>query len=731
MDRKEKIFEYIKSKEYIPLKLDEMAAVLCVPEEDMAEFSNILNELLSEGRIILSKKKRYLLSDKKIISGTILCNAYGYYGFLKPDDENEEEIFVSGEKLGGALHGDRVLVVVDLENPSSGKREGHIYKIIERGAERLTCVVSKEKKNVFEAKPDNKRIYRKIFIKKADMQDAVVGDRVLIEVVNITDEEIFGIVTKNLGDSDEIRSNIDALTEEYFIKSEFDSETIDEAEKAPKRASVKEIEKRLDLRDKTIFTIDGDDARDFDDAVSVDVIDGKYLLGVHIADVTHYVTENSALDKEAFLRGTSVYLPDRVIPMIPEKLSNGICSLNPRVNRLTLSVFMRIDEDGNIEFDSLKKSVIRSSERLTYDEVADMLEGKKSIKKYEYLMPDLLNMQKLAKILYKRRKKRGSINFDFPEAKIVTDDFSNPVGIVKSERRISHKIIEEFMLAANETVAEFAFWAEIPFVFRVHEPPTVEKTQSFNSFLMNFGYSLKGKIDEDNSVHPKAFQQIAEKIKGTREEMMISTYMLRSLMKADYRPENLGHFGLAAKYYCHFTSPIRRYPDLIIHRILKAYIDGWDSGKYSKLVGSAAEHSSKTEQNAEHCERDVSDMMKAAYMSQYIGEEFEATVSSVTGFGIFAELDNTVEGLIRLADMRDDFYEFDEGRRCIRGKRHLKEYKIGDRLNAVLVRASISDRQVDFVRSEDFDGKIKDEPKTPKPKPKRKKKPKFKRKRKR
>ncbi len=731
MDRKEKIFEYIKSKEYIPLKLDEMAAVLCVPEEDMAEFSNILNELLSEGRIILSKKKRYLLSDKKIISGTILCNAYGYYGFLKPDDENEEEIFVSGEKLGGALHGDRVLVVVDLENPSSGKREGHIYKIIERGAERLTCVVSKEKKNVFEAKPDNKRIYRKIFIKKADMQDAVVGDRVLIEVVNITDEEIFGIVTKNLGDSDEIRSNIDALTEEYFIKSEFDSETIDEAEKAPKRASVKEIEKRLDLRDKTIFTIDGDDARDFDDAVSVDVIDGKYLLGVHIADVTHYVTENSALDKEAFLRGTSVYLPDRVIPMIPEKLSNGICSLNPRVNRLTLSVFMRIDEDGNIEFDSLKKSVIRSSERLTYDEVADMLEGKKSIKKYEYLMPDLLNMQKLAKILYKRRKKRGSINFDFPEAKIVTDDFSNPVGIVKSERRISHKIIEEFMLAANETVAEFAFWAEIPFVFRVHEPPTVEKTQSFNSFLMNFGYSLKGKIDEDNSVHPKAFQQIAEKIKGTREEMMISTYMLRSLMKADYRPENLGHFGLAAKYYCHFTSPIRRYPDLIIHRILKAYIDGWDSGKYSKLVGSAAEHSSKTEQNAEHCERDVSDMMKAAYMSQYIGEEFEATVSSVTGFGIFAELDNTVEGLIRLADMRDDFYEFDEGRRCIRGKRHLKEYKIGDRLNVVLVRASISDRQVDFVRSEDFDGKIKDEPKTPKPKPKRKKKPKFKRKRKR
>lgn len=731
MDRKEKIFEYIKSKEYIPLKLDEMAAVLCVPEEDMAEFSNILNELLSEGRIILSKKKRYLLSDKKIISGTILCNAYGYYGFLKPDDENEEEIFISGEKLGGAVHGDRVLAVVDLENPSSGKREGHISKIIKRGTERLTCVVSKEKKNVFEAKPDNKRIYRKIFIKKSDMQDAVVGDRVLIEVVNITDEEIFGIVTKNLGNSDEIRSNIDALTEEYFIKSEFDPETIEEAEKAPKRASVKEIEKRLDLRDKTIFTIDGDDARDFDDAVSVEMVDGKYLLGVHIADVTHYVTENSALDKEAFLRGTSVYLPDRVIPMLPEKLSNGICSLNPRVNRLTLSVFMRIDEDGNIEFDSLKKSVIRSSERLTYDEVADMLEGKKSIKKYEYLMPDLLNMQKLAKILYKRREKRGSINFDFPEARIVTDDFSNPVGIVKSERRISHKIIEEFMLAANETVAEFAFWAEIPFVFRVHEPPTVEKTQSFNSFLMNFGYSLKGKIDEDNSVHPKAFQQIAGKIKGTREEMMISTYMLRSLMKADYRPENLGHFGLAAKYYCHFTSPIRRYPDLIIHRILKAYIDGWDSGKYSKFVGSAAEHSSKTEQNAEHCERDVTDMMKAAYMSQYVGEEFEATVSSVTGFGIFAELDNTVEGLIRLADMKDDFYEFDEGRRCIRGKRHLKEYKIGDRLNVVLVRASISERQVDFVRSEDFDGKIKDEPKTPKPKPKRKKKPKFKRKRKR
>lgn len=730
-ERKEKILKYIKSKEYLPLKFDEMAAVLCVPEEDFDELSNILDELVKEGRVKLTKKKRYQPTDDDIISGTLLCNAYGFYAFFKPDDENEEEIFITGEKLNGAMHTDRVLVSIDIKNPSSGKREGHVIKILERGIKRTTGIIKREKKNTFLVEPDNKKIYQNIIINKTDAQDANVGDRVLAEVTDYANDTLFGIVTKNLGSGDEIRSNVEAIIEEYSIKQEFFEETIIEAEKAPKRVSPKEIEKRLDLRDKTIFTIDGDDARDFDDAVSVEMVGDKYLLGVHIADVTHYVKEGSSLDAEALLRGTSVYLADRVIPMLPKTLSNGICSLNPKVNRLTLSVFMKIDKQGNVEFESLKKSVIRSCERLTYNDVADMLEGKKSIAKYEYIMPDLLNMQKLAEILYKRRQKRGSINFDFPEAKVITNDFGEPVDIVKTERRVSHKMIEEFMLIANETVAELAFWGELPFVYRVHEPPTIEKVQDFNRFLINFGYGLKGKIDEDNPVHPKAFQQVAEKIKGTREEIMISTYMLRSLMKADYRPENLGHFGLAAKYYCHFTSPIRRYPDLMIHRILKSYIDGWDSDKFSEIVKEASKNSSDREQAAEYCERDVDDMMKAAFMSQFLGESFNATVSSVTGFGMFVELENTVEGLIRLADMKDDYYEYDEPSRTIRGKRSLKEYKIGDKIDVVLVRTNLLERQIDFVREEDFDGTIKEERKPQKLNPKRKYKSKFKRKRKR
>ena len=730
-DRKEKILRYIKSKEYLPLKIDEMAAVLCVPEEDFLEFSKILDELVQEGRVKLSKKKRYQPSESEIISGMLLCNAYGYYAFLKPDDENEEEVFISGEKLNGAMHTDKVLVMVDIKNPASGKREGHVTKIIERGIKRATGIIKRERKNVFLVEPDNKKIYANALIKKEDAQDSDVGDRVVFEVRGYSDNTLSGIVTKNLGSGDEIRSNVEAIIEEHSIKQEFDEETVNEADNAPKRVSPKEIEKRLDLRDKTIFTIDGDDARDFDDAVSVEMVGEKYLLGVHIADVTHYVTDGSSLDKEALLRGTSVYLADRVIPMLPKTLSNGICSLNPKVNRLTLSVFMKIDKNGNIEFESLKKSVIRSCERLTYNDVADMLEGKKTIKKYEYIMPDLLRMQELAQILYKRRQKRGSINFDFPEAKIITDDFGEPVDIIKVERRISHKMIEEFMLAANETVAELAFWAEIPFVYRVHEPPTIEKTQDFNRFLIIFGYGLKGKIDEDNPVHPKAFQQVAEKIKGTKEEIMISTYMLRSLMKADYRSENEGHFGLAAKYYCHFTSPIRRYPDLMIHRILKAYIDGWDSDKYSEIVKEASKQSSDREQAAEYCERDVDDMMKAAFMSQFLGYAFEATVSSVTGFGMFVALENTVEGLIRLADMKDDYYEFDDATKTIKGKRGLKEYKIGDKIDVVLVRTNLLERQIDFVREEDFDGRIKEERKPLKVKPKRKNKTKFKRKRKR
>ncbi|MDY3929232.1 MAG: ribonuclease R [Clostridia bacterium] len=704
MDRKERIYSYIKSSEYIPLKEEEMRCVLGVPPEDHEKFSLLLNELESEGKIVKTKKNKYLsLAASNMVCGTLSCSAYGKFGFVTPKDENADDIFINADKLGDAYHNDFVLAAIDVKNPRNGKSEGHIVKILKRGTERITGIV-KSVNNTIRIIPDNRKIYADIHIN--NYSDCAVGDRLLAQITGYPQSGIINAcIIKNLGSGDELKSNTEAIINEHCIKEEFDKETLDEASVAPKRVSQKEISKRLDLRDELIITIDGDDARDFDDAVSVKKNnDGTYNLGVHIADVTSYVTAGSALDKEAFERGTSVYLADRVIPMLPVELSNGICSLNPHVNRLTLSVFMTVDENGDIKLDKIAKTVIRSSERMTYNDVASLLEepSKKLLKKYEYLLPMLKDMKDLAAILHKRREKRGSINFDFPESKVIVNDMGEPIDIIKTERKISHKIIEEFMLVANETVAEFAFWAEMPFVYRVHEAPSPEKTAEFNRFILNFGYSLKGKNDKDNPVHPKAFQQILDNISGSDEELMISTYMLRSLMKAEYKPENLGHFGLAAKYYCHFTSPIRRYPDLMIHRIIKDYLDSKPLDLYYPIVYDASENSSKAEREAEYCERDVDDLMKAAFMSAKIGEVFDARVSSVTGFGIFVQLENTVEGLIRLESMKDDYYEFDEASRTVTGRRHSKVYSVGTVLKVVLVRCDLLSRQIDFVRKEDY-----------------------------
>lgn len=706
MDRKERIFQYINSKEYIPLPKPELAAVLCVPNEDMDEFSQLLDELISEGKIFLTKKKRYDSTSRAgFIRGKLSCSPNGRFGFVIPDDGGED-IFIVPNGFLDAYNSDTVLTVIDTKNPKNKKSEGHITKIIKRGNQTLCGVIKSFDGEYFHISPDNLKIYASLRVKAENSMGADIGQRVLMTITEYPKEgEIHAAVTKILGNSNDLKSNIEAIIEEHSIKQEFDTKTLDEAKNSPKRVTQKEIEKRLDLRDKLIITIDGDDARDFDDAVSVEKCgEDEYLLGVHIADVTEYVKEGTALDNEAFLRGTSVYLADRVIPMLPVELSNGICSLNPKVNRLTLSVFMRITKSGEITLDKISKTVIRSSERMTYNDVADLLENPTPalLKKYEYLMPHLYNMRDVAKILYNRREVRGSINFDFPESHIKVDDEGNPIEIIKTERRISHKIIEEFMLAANETVAELAFWAELPFVYRVHEPPTPDKTTEFNRFIMNFGYSLKGKFDKDNPIHPKAFCQVIEKIKGSDEEEMISTYMLRSLMKAEYKCENLGHFGLAAKYYCHFTSPIRRYPDLLIHRILKRFIDGEDTSAFSHITPAAAKNSSDTEIEAEYCERDVDDLMKTAFMQEFIGDEFEAVVSSVTSFGVFVRLENTVEGLIRLDSMKDDFYEYSEDEKLVRGTKTQNEIRIGTRLLVVLVNCDIMTRRIDFVRSEDF-----------------------------
>lgn len=709
MERKEKVLAYIQSREYIPLKLDEMATVLDVPEEDKGELEAILNTLCADGDIYTTKKERYIAVDDKncTVSGKLNCNAKGYFGFIICEGE---DVYIAGDDMADALHGDKVLA--RLKNTrKGGRREGYIIRVLERGNETVVGTIYKIKNGYYCMRPDNRRIYTKISIEPEKLMNAEIGDRVSVNIIKYSDSgKVFGEVTSVLGEEHDLKSCVEGIILENHIKQFFDNETLAEADSISDTVSW--TGDREDLRNKLIFTIDGDDARDFDDAVSLDITeDGNYMLGVHIADVSEYVTEKSALDREAYERGTSVYLPDRVIPMLPEKLSNGICSLNPNTDRLTLSVFMEIDGEGTVINHRLTKAVICSKERMTYNNVNTMLESDSEMcERYSHLLPTIKSMEKLASILHNKRVKRGAINFDFPESRIVVNEDGEPIDIQREIRGISNKIIEEFMLAANETVAEYAFWAEIPFIYRNHEAPSEDKIAAFNAFLLNFGLSIKGKIDRDNPVKPKALQQILDKAENTPEERIISRNMLQSLMKAKYSDECLGHFGLAAKYYCHFTSPIRRYPDLEIHRILKAFIDGrLDENMMHNLKGyvsAASVRSSECEVNAEYAERDCDDLMKAAYMSSLVGESFEGVISGITNFGMFVELDNSVEGLIRLENMTDDYYEFDENSSSLIGKRKKRVYTIGNNVKVVLAHTDILLRQIDFVLERDFSERV-------------------------
>lgn len=716
MERKEKILSYLTSKEYIPLNFRELLVVLDVPQSDEAEFLAILDELCTEGKIYTTKKGRYtaVANEPMTLVGQLSCNAKGHFGFVICDDESEEDIFVSGEDMGNALHSDKVLVRLDKSKDKLHHRQGHIIKVLGRGNKTVVGVIYKEKDGYFHLRPDSRRIYKKISIAPEKAMTAHVGDRVAADITTYSESgKVFGEIISVLGDEQSLKGCIEGIIFSNKIKQEFDRETILEADKIPESVDEGQLEGREDLREMLIFTIDGDDARDFDDAVSLTILEnGNYYLGVHIADVSEYVTDGSALEQEAYERATSVYLADRVIPMLPERLSNGICSLNPNVDRLTLSMFMEITGDGNIVNHKLCKTVIRSKERMTYNNVNKILEDNDSelCERYNYMLPTLKLMEALAQILREKRDKRGAIQFDFPESRIVVNEDGEPIEIAKEIRGTSNKMIEEFMLAANETVAEYAFWSEIPFIYRNHEAPSIEKITAFNNFIMHFGLSFKGKIDRDNPIHPKALQKILDDVAGTPEERIVSSTMLQSLMKAKYNEFNSGHFGLAAKYYCHFTSPIRRYPDLAIHRILKEFIDGrLDESKLSYLssyTAAASNHSSDCEMNAEHAERDVDDLMKAAYMSGFIGETFEGIVANVTSFGMFVELENSVEGLIRVENMSDDYYEFDEHAHALVGRRKKRIFTTGDSVKVVLAHTDMLLRQIDFVLEKDATKKI-------------------------
>lgn len=696
MDRKERILEYMKSTDYLPLKREELIAVLGVPKSDEAEFDALLAELMHEGRVLPVRKSRYRAAEKDVCAGKIRCNKHGFFAFAEATD-GKGEIFIGGEDLNDAVDGDFVAIMLIKSKEKGHMRDGKVIKVLERANKTVTGVITKANKSTFFVKPDNNGIY--VQITAPVTKKAAVGDRVVLEVKEYSKSgDMSCEIIANLGRADDFKSCIEAAIHNYGVKKEFDPETLNEAANVEKE--ITDIGTRRDLRDLLTFTIDGDDARDFDDAVSCERLENNnFLVGVHIADVTHYVKEGSALDREAYERGTSVYLADRVIPMLPRELSNGICSLNPDVDRFTLSVFMEIDKTGNVLSHELVKAVIHSKKRLTYNIALELLEGEDEDLKKEYrkILPTLKRMKRVANYLNKKRVKRGSINFDFPEAKVIVDESGEPKDIEICQRNVAHKIIEEFMLAANETVAEYAFWAQIPFVYRVHEAPENEKIESFLKFASNFGIKVKGRTDKEGGIHPKTLQKITEQIKGMPEEEMISRYMLRSLMKAEYRPENLGHFGLAAKFYCHFTSPIRRYPDLTVHRILKDFLDGKPLDKYEAFTAEAAKHSSKTERDAEMLERDVDDIMKAQYMRRYIGETFPARVSGTVKFGIFAELENSVEGLIRLENLHDDYYVYDEEKRIIVGERRHHTYRIGDAISVMVAKCDVLDGSIDFL----------------------------------
>ena len=701
MSTKEKLIEFMKEKAYKPMKKNELANIFEIKEEEYNDFYNLLNEMEKEGLIVKTRKEVYGIPEKmNLLVGVIQGNSNGF-GFLIPENKEYNDVFISPKDMNGALNKDKVIIRLKRKGKEGKKPEGEVIRILKRENKEIVGTFERSKNFGFVVADDDK-IHTDIFIPKSEFNGAKDDDKVVVEITKWPEKRRSpeGKIIEVIGNINDVGTDILSIVKKHNLKEKFPQEVIDEAEAIPEEIPKSEIDRRLDLRDKTIFTIDGADAKDLDDGVSLEILDnGNFELGVHIADVSHYVKQYSPLDNEALKRGTSVYLVDRVIPMLPEKLSNGVCSLNPNVPRLTLSVFMEINKDGKVINHRIKESVIESKARMTYEDVSNILENndKELIEKYSDLVDNFRNMEKLSKILRQKREKRGSIDFEFDEAKIILDEDGKPIDIKKYDRRIANRIIEEFMLACNETVAESMYWTDNPFIYRIHEDPNEEKVEEFEKFIHNFGYKLKGEGD----IHPKQLQDILEKVKGKKEETVINTIMLRSLQKAEYSTERKTHFGLAAKYYTHFTSPIRRYPDLMIHRIIKWFINNEiDSTLRVKLenrLPEVAEQSSSTERVAEEAERETNELKMVEYMSERIGEEYKGVISSVTSFGLFVELDNTIEGLVHVSSLTDGYYIYDDLNYSLVEERTKKSYKIGDIVNVKVANTNIAKQEIDFL----------------------------------
>jgi len=699
---KDKLLTLMKSEDYKPLNIQGLEEELHLTDAvDFREVVKALVTLEDEGFIVRSRNNKYSLPEQSnLVRGKLTGHARGF-AFVIPEEAGAEDVFISPSDLNGALHGDVVLARITKEK-SDARREGTIVKILERGQTKMVGTFQAQKNFGFVI-PDDKRFGSDIFITRSNSQGAVEGHKVVVELTQFPEngKNAEGIIVQILGHKNDPGVDILSVIHKFGLPQEFPKEAMDQANAVPEDIDEADIGTRRDLRDQQIVTIDGADAKDLDDAVTVTKLEnGHYKLGVHIADVSYYVTENSAIDQEAYDRGTSIYLVDRVIPMIPHRLSNGICSLNPQVNRFTLSCEMEIDQKGDVVKHEIFESIIKTTERMTYSDVNKILDEAdvELRERYEPLVPMFEEMAHLASILRKRRMNRGAIDFDFKEAKVLVDAEGHPEDIVLRERSTAEKLIEEFMLVANETVAEHFHWLNVPFMYRVHEDPKEEKLQRFFEFISTFGYTVKGAA---NDIHPRALQQVLEMVHGQPEETVISTVMLRSMKQAKYEADNLGHFGLAAEFYTHFTSPIRRYPDLIVHRLIRTYLiqgkmNDDTKREWDDKLPAIAEHASNMERRSVEAERETDDLKKAEFMLDKIGEEYDGIISSVTNFGMFIELPNTIEGLVRVADLSDDYYNYDERHYAMVGERTGKIFRIGDEVSIRVANVNKEERAIDF-----------------------------------
>lgn len=647
----------------------------------------------------MSRKRKENLEN--CIKGVFRGNEKGF-GFVKIDGQ-DEEIYISRGNTKDAVNGDEVLIKIINDTVEGNRKEGKIVKTINHKRNEIVGTFTKRKNFGFVV-PDDREFNTDIFISKKSFNKAKNNQKVVVKITKFPqgNKSAEGEITEIIGGINEAGVDMLSLIKEYNLPYEFPDEVILEAKKVENKITKKELQNRLDLRSKNIFTIDGEDAKDLDDAIYVTKLEnGNYELGVSIADVSHYVAENSKLDQEAIIRGTSIYMLDRVIPMLPKELSNGICSLNANEDRLCLSVISEITPDGEIVSSDIRKAVINVKERMSYADVQKILDGKnkKVLKRYEKYIEDFKLMEELAKILKQKREGAGSLDLDIPESKVILDKNGFAIDIEKYKIYFANEIIEQFMLTANEIVAEKFYWLEAPFIYRVHEEPDTEKVNALNKFLFNFGYKIKSNKEK---VYPKAFAEVLEKVKGREEEMVVSNLILRTLKVARYESENKGHFGIASKYYCHFTSPIRRYPDLFIHRIISKYIDNSyilnekNLEKYKEQATKYSQTSSEREKIAQKVEREAIAIKKAEYMQNKIGKEYEGIVSGITAFGMFVELENTVEGLIKFEDLGNEYFIYNDENKTLIGENSKKIYKIGDKIKIKVIYANKQLRRINF-----------------------------------